>query len=113
MLNIYRCQNCGGGTVTINRAAGTTPFSITCSCCGVSLGAISSFYDVPQIGLSPTHEFFRPASEEELREQTRIDIAAVGGESVVDFETALELNRQHVAQGGLLLRKNQNDEVKL
>ncbi len=82
--NVYRCEKCGGETVTVDRDAGVTPFMINCratpGCDGESQ---SSFYRVPQ-DLTPKWEWYRPGALERLRLTVYVN--------------------DHVKQGGLLLR---------
>lgn len=92
-LNVYACTpsigvverpSCGYWIVTVDRDAGVTPMFVKCGHCGET--ATSRMYKVGD-GLEPTHEWFRPASADELP-----DGYTVGGVA------------SHLENGGLLLR---------
>jgi hypothetical protein len=96
LINEYVCQKCGGITRTINRDEGTTPFMTGCravigaGCKGL---AQSSFYRVSQNRL-PHWEWIRPTPEEFerwLKDHKQ--------------EEHREAIAEHVAQGGMVLRK--------
>jgi hypothetical protein len=90
--NIYTCGECAGVIVTVDRDEGVTPFMLGCRAtegCGKMMQ--SSFYMVNQ-DLEPTHEWFRPEDleaylVEEVDERDRVAM------------------RDHIEQGGLVLRK--------
>lgn len=67
-INPYRCDTCGGVTVTIHRDAGVTPFMIGCRVTpGCNGRAYSSFYPpVLAANLVPRVVWFRCAGEDEL-----------------------------------------------
>jgi hypothetical protein len=93
--NMYVCDR-NHQTVTIDRVEGTTPFIIACPTCKTFFNeqrdAQSRMYRVSQ-GLNPTHEFYKPTAEELEKLKT-------------ECSTHSYYNlRQHVDQGGLLLRK--------
>ena len=79
--NIYTCT-AGHSTVTVDIDDGVTPFMITCQEDGCDRTATSMFYRCDQ-DLEPTHEWYKPDKDAEMTQ----------GE------------RDHVEQGGLLLRK--------
>lgn len=84
-VNFYRCErDFAHMTVTIDREPGVTPFMIRCPHCEEKNFAQSAGYRVATT-LEPTHEWYRPDSFGELRDQP----------------WALD----HVKMGGLLLRK--------
>lgn len=84
--NRYTCSYCGFSFVTVDLVDGTTPFMTGCKnpmpCRGM---ARSSFYRIDQSS-EPTHEWYSP-SQLEIRD-------------IIDPNVL-----QHVAMGGLLLRK--------
>ena len=87
-VNVYTCQKCKGFTVTVDLVEGVTPFMIRCRakqfmggiCDGM---AESGFYRQPAPA-APAWEWYRPDAEE----IERLDLGT----------------REHVKQGGLLLR---------
>lgn len=86
-FNEYTCEKCGFIVRTVDRAKGITPFMILCKapegCDGM---ATSAFYRVPIISRLPvTWEWYRPM----LKELGTFDPGT----------------REHVEQGGLLLRR--------
>jgi hypothetical protein len=86
--NVYDCPK-GHKTVTVDRAKGVTPFLIECPQCPppVSLDdlAQSRCYNVPpSYAAIASHEWYRPEAEE--------------------IETLSRGRREHVENGGLLLR---------
>jgi hypothetical protein len=94
--NVYACTpplvdnpnvkgGCGYWIVTIDRAAGTTPMFTRCGHCGGT--ASSRMYKVAE-GLIPTHEWFRPKNEAELKPNYEMNDALAN----------------HLLNGGLLLR---------
>lgn len=90
-INAYVCdggslgaQHCGHFVITIDREPGVTPFMTKCENCGQ--WAYSKGYRV-QEGLVPSHEWYRPD-----------DLAQVD-----------EGSRDHVKNGGLLLRRIAKD----
>lgn len=90
--NIYVCEANGHRTVTIDRDVGTTPFITSCPVCGRD--AQSQFYRIDQNTI-PTHEWYAPASNEELMQ-------AMKKHSLPHIRAAI---RVHVSRGGLLLRE--------
>ena len=88
--NVYTCKQ-NHRTVTIDRDDGTTPFMIQClfgpegSAPVCKSMAESSFYRCDQ-SLVATHEWYKPSAEEMSREKRPAIL-------------------QHVAMGGLLLRR--------
>ena len=64
-VNIYRCKECAGETVTIDVDDGTTPTAIGCrakiDCEGM---AISSWYEIPDPKPEPAWEWFKPSEAE-------------------------------------------------
>lgn len=82
--NIYVCQACFGHIVTVDRDAGVTPFMIRCEATPGCAGYMqSSMYRVFRQEIRATFEWYRP--------------------TVVQVLTDGE--REHVGNGGLLLRK--------
>jgi hypothetical protein len=95
-INIYICDS-GHQTVTIDRAAGTTPYLIACPGCeaiGKEETAVSLMYKVSQ-ALVPSHEFYKP---------TELELANLKAELA---PLVLDDLAEHVAKGGLLFRKIQ------
>jgi hypothetical protein len=94
--NVYVCD-LNHRTVTIDRVEGVTPFIIACPVCKKYLCkdhqfAQSMMYRVSQ-ALIPTHEFYKPTAEELEKLKA-------------EYSTHAYYNlRQHVDQGGLLLRE--------
>lgn len=84
MKNIYVCEKCGGGIVTINRDDGTTPFMIMCrakdGCGGVMR---SQFYPSNAVMFVADWEWFRPVSTKGYSPEMK----------------------DHIKNGGLVLRK--------
>lgn len=80
-VNLYQCEKSHCVTITVDREPGVTPFMIRCPFCREGI-ARSSLYRVPQ-NLFPTHEWYRPG----------------------DIEEVEQMSREHVLNGGLLLRK--------
>lgn len=117
LINVYVCPGCGWRAITRNRDAGTTPFIIRCEnecAAGDELvGAQSSIYRVDQ-HLEPTHEWYKPLSALERDYEPLIKEVADrrlkhDGQSMTNLERLGMLNGiiDHVANGGLLLRKLQ------
>jgi hypothetical protein len=86
--NVYVCQSCGHGTVTVNAVEGTTPFQIGCTAEGCGGAAYSQFYRVPPDAGEPTHEWYRPTPGQARRMDRRWPGTA-----------------DHVQMGGLMLRE--------
>jgi len=90
--NVYICQTCRYAAVTVHRDDGVAPFMIPCisrtSCKGL---AQSTFYQV-HTDLEPIGEWYYPAKEE------------LAGKD--------EATKQHVKNGGLLLRPIQTSAEK-
>ena len=94
-INAYRCESCGGFTVTVDLHEGVTPFALDCrasgragDCAGV---ARSQFYRLAPGTPAPSWEWYRPDSHE-LRGLARHDPSTA----------------EYVECGGLLLRKRGN-----
>jgi hypothetical protein len=93
-INVYACTppltqssvkgGCGHWIVTIDRDTGVTPMFVKCGHCGGM--ATSRMYKVG-FGLEPTHEWFRPATVNEIPVEYR-------GEGSID----------HLRNGGLVMR---------
>ena len=85
MVNCYHCWNCGNIIKTVNKDDGVTPVIIQCEVCGFE--ATSNFY----LDLCPdkpsTHEWYRPSLKFVLKTTPSV--------------------REHVLNGGLLLRKKE------
>jgi len=81
--NRYSCIACKNKTITIDVDEGVTPFMIECFTDGCDKFATSAMYMCPQ-DLPATHEWYAPDRKERRRLR--------GGE------------KEHVEQGGLLLR---------
>jgi len=96
--NLYICTACRGGTVTIQRVPGTTPFMIDCTKCDNNV-ACSTFGKVPhelvlqEYGL-PTHEWVKPSrsemrnSEPYMKEHYRL-----GGLKLVSLPVAKKVTK--------------------
>ena len=91
--NVYTCQVCHKFFVTVDVDDGVTPFMTECKEAGCKGGAHSSFYPTgprpPRIP-APTYEWYKPDAAE---------MASLSGGV-----------RQHVEQGGLLLRARTDRE---
>ena len=84
--NIYVCQKCSEHIVTVDRDNGVTPFMIRCEATSGCDGFMkSSMYRVFDQEMKASHEWYLP---------TAAEIAGLS-----DWE------REHVRNGGLLLRK--------
>ena len=83
--NIYTCETCGGHVVTVDRDEGVTPFAIQCRSAPIGCPGTmySSMYRVFDQRMRASWEWYRPSAVEVLSD----------GE------------RQHVKNGGLLLRR--------
>lgn len=81
VINIYECSN-GHKIVTIDRVQGVTPMTMQCRAEGCTCWSKSKWYAVDQT-LTPTHEWYSPASLEGLSRP----------------------EAEHVRKGGLLIRK--------
>lgn len=80
-INQYTCQHCGGKITTIDRDDGVTPFFLSCRVTQGCRGSMnSSMYQVSQ-DIKPTHEWYKPTGK------------------------VKKIFREHVAMGGLLIRK--------
>lgn len=83
-VNIYTCTTCRGHIVTRDVDAGTTPFMTSCrSTPGCPGNMQSSMYRVFDQTMREDFQWYRPSAAENVAQH----------------------NRQHVAMGGLLLRK--------
>ena len=81
--NGYICQACGGRIVTIDIDDGVTPFAIPCEATEGCKGMMhSAFYTIPQF-FDATFEWYKPETTEGL----------------------LPAEKEHVENGGLLMRK--------
>ena len=85
MKNIYLCQNCGRGHVSIDIDEGTTPYITPCLSCKGE--AVSMFYAAPQEVLADI-----PAAQEWYRP------------SILEIGTLPGPVMAHVKAGGLLPR---------
>lgn len=85
LKNIYHCHYCGNDIVTINKDNGTTPLKTECICGDGYLQ--SKCYEVSQ-DIIPEWEWYRPSEAEIL---------------LIKSENTLN----HIAKGGLILRKVQ------
>ena len=89
--NIYNCKTCGNTIVTQNREDGVTPMFLFCGHHGgCEAGSmVSMMYNVPQEPgiLVASHEWYRPDDKE--------------------LETLSDGSKEHVKNGGLLLRKKE------
>lgn len=88
-INVYACPFCGWRALTRHRDAGTTPTRIYCGgrhCDAATGPACHAQEVVPRLAV-PTHEWYRPRSHAERGAITTTQI------------------RDHVANGGLLLRR--------
>lgn len=85
-INVYTCRECGHEQVTINIENGVTPMFTRCRALGTQCKgtAVSSGYQVDQ-NRRPEYEWYRPKDAE-----------------LVKFDRH---TREHVKQGGLLLRR--------
>lgn len=82
--NVYTCAN-RHRTVTVDLVEGTTPMIIDCQTPGCGRDALSGWYDVPpELAVEATHEWYRPTFFQRMRLPAGV--------------------RDHVRQGGLLLR---------
>lgn len=82
--NIYVCERCSGHIVTVDLEDGVTPFLIRCEATYACEGMMkSSFYRVQDQTIRASHEWYRPTI-------------------VMHID---QWEREHVAKGGLLLRK--------
>lgn len=59
--NVYTCP-AAHKTYTVDSDDGVAPISIRCPREGCRRQANSAFYQIEQIGVKPTHEFYRPAN---------------------------------------------------
>lgn len=88
--NIYTCASCGEHVVTVDIHEGVTPFMIQCrsdkspGCKGLMQ---SSMYRVFDQSMKPDFEWYKPSAVE------HVELAS----------------RDHVSQGGLLLRSARTD----
>lgn len=84
--NIYVCEACKGHIVTVDRDDGVTPFMTSCYAKEGCSGAMrSSMYEVSDQTMRAGYEWYRPDSSE--------------------ITSASLHTRDHVSNGGLLLRK--------
>lgn len=108
-LNVYRCQVCGGATVTVDLDEGTTPFMLGCRAESLAGGrrasgkcsgmAQSSMYRVAPLWLAHvSHAWVRPADPDNInpRDYDHAGDWDVGGPNGM---------REWVKSGCLLLRK--------
>lgn len=90
-INVYTCETCGNSIVTVDREDGVTSMTLKCRAVSTCQGRMfSCMYRVPQ-HLKPTWEWYKP----------------VGAE----LDGLTESQRDHVQQGGLMLRKILSDEA--
>ncbi len=94
-INVYRCPECGGETVTIDVDRGVTPMFLGCRASGQKDDcdgmAVSAMYQVPKPLPSPALEWYKPSKEE---------IAAMP-----------EDHREHYEGSGLNIRKRKLEGV--
>lgn len=86
--NIYFCSECGHGFVTVDRDNGVTPFMTTCDRAPCAAAAYSFFYRAPQEmlkNIEPAYEWYRPSEEDLAGKSDQV--------------------KDHVARGGLLMRR--------
>lgn len=85
--NLYACEQCGKHLITVDREDGTTPMMLTCQVTEGCDGEMqSAWYRVaPALVSEATHEWYTP--------------------DAVELATMSLGMQQHVAQGGLALRK--------
>lgn len=82
--NIYTCDKCKGHIVTVDVERGVTPFMVGCKATLDCKGMMkSSMYRVFDQDMRADYEWYRPSAAEVLKSHVK----------------------QHVDQGGLLLRK--------
>ena len=86
MRNGYQCGQCKEIIYTRNKVPGVTPEYINCDCGGT---ACSLWYRVPQAGVAD-YEWYRPTDEE--------------------YKNLTESQKDHVQDGGLLLRARKEKE---
>lgn len=101
-INVYVCQKCRQGVVTIDRDEGATPFLIRCvSSKGCDGMAQSELYSVPQ-DLVPTYEWRKPTSTEykKLDKVTRKDHVDRGG--LLLYRIALEKRIAEIVERSLM-----------
>lgn len=98
-LNAYICPKLHH-VITVNKADGVTPMFISCDKCGER--ASSRMYNVDQ-SLTPTHEWYKPTPEE-LEKAVQETVTEQKIEAK-DVEMVRNSFKQHVDDGGLLLRK--------
>lgn len=91
--NAYMCSKCGELTVTIERVKGVTPMFLGCRASGDELRsclgtASNMMYRLPEqiAGIEPKWEWYKP------------------DEIFIENNLSEEM-REHVSQGGLLLKK--------
>ena len=83
-INLYRCEQCLGAIVTIDRDEGTTPAFLMCRATpGCEGTMLSAWYQCDQT-IRPEWEWFRPKNN-----LSKLSISV----------------REHVERGGLLLRR--------
>lgn len=94
--NAYVCTNLHT-TVTVNKDNGVTPMFISCPVCNER--AASMMYKINQ-ALEPTHEWYKPTEEQIIGEAKFFALA-----NELDEKLLLSGLKDHVKQGGLLMRK--------
>ncbi len=84
--NLYQCDACGGVIVTVHKHHGVTPMFLACRATPDCRGSMAScmYLPFPEL-LQPTHEWYTPDADE-----------------LKTFSAGM---RQHVEQGGVVLRK--------
>lgn len=95
--NAYFCPSCRSATITVDIDAGTTPMFISCPHC--SSQATSFMYDVPgcmRFSFTSGVASFLPADFEWYKP--------------TDLSSLSQFERQHVKDGGLLMRKRTDAE---
>ncbi len=109
-INRYTCTNCRKSIVTVNLVDGVTPAILSCKVTeGCSGQMMSSWYNCNQ-GLIPTHEWYKPKDDAEIQADVLSEMKVHGLDTSDQEEVNMLFNmtRDHVNQGGLLLRKKEN-----
>ena len=98
-INNYTCQSCRKVVVTELLEKGTTPFIIVCPKCNGDMH--SHFFSCDQ-SAKPDLFWFKPNSTQ-LVNQTQWELEHFCAAHLMDFESALSAQQQHVNAGGLVL----------
>lgn len=100
MKNMYVCEKCSEGFITVDRDEGTTPFITDCKITpGCKGHAKSSFYRIFDQSVKASWEWYKP-TEDELQK-------IILGKTFYHAQSI----RDHVKHGGLLLRKINEQET--